>query len=96
MLPLCYDNQSNELSRCYFSIPTDNFKDHCVLVFDLTSMQDASENCQYPELVREPLRLQLNFALPVGHVTQPILLGERMSPVAVENSGVVGKNIQNG
>ena len=30
------------------SIPIDNFKDHCVLVFDLTSMQDATENCHYP------------------------------------------------
>ena len=78
------------------STPMDKFKDHCVLVFDLTSMQDASENCHYPELVGEPLRLQLNFAFPLGHVTQPIVLGERMSPVAVENSGVVGKNIQNG
>ena len=27
------------------SIPIDNFKDHYVLVFDLTSMQDATENC---------------------------------------------------
>ena len=36
------------------SIPFDDFKDHCVLVFDLTSMQDAPENCHYPELVGEP------------------------------------------
>ena len=28
------------------SIPTDNFNDRCVLVFDLTSMQDATENLQ--------------------------------------------------
>ena len=27
------------------SIPIDNFKDHRVLVFDFTSMQDATENC---------------------------------------------------
>ena len=27
------------------SIPIDNFKDHYVLVFDLTSMQDATEKC---------------------------------------------------
>ena len=35
------------------SIPIDKFKDHYVLVFDLTSMQDATENCYYPELVGE-------------------------------------------
>ena len=27
------------------SIPFDDFKDHYALVFDLTSMQDATENC---------------------------------------------------
>ena len=27
------------------SLPNDNFKNHYVLVFDLTSMQDATENC---------------------------------------------------
>ena len=33
------------------SIPINNFKDHYVLVFDLTSMQDATEHCHYPELI---------------------------------------------
>ena len=37
------------------SIPVDDFKDHYVLVFDLTSMQDATEHCHYPELIGEPL-----------------------------------------
>ena len=39
------------------SIPIDNFKDHYVLVFDLTSMQDATEKCHHLEQVGEPLRL---------------------------------------
>ena len=43
------------------SIPIDNFNDHYVLVFDLTSKQDATESCHYPEIVGEPLRLELNF-----------------------------------
>ena len=75
------------------SIPIDNFKDHYVLVFDLTSMQDATENCHYPELVGEPLRLELNFTFPLEHVTELIVLGERMSSLAVDKFGVVGKNI---
>ena len=78
------------------SIPIDNVKDHQVLVFDLTSMQDATENCHYPELVGEPLRLKLNFTFPLEHVTELIVLGERMSSVAVDKFGVVGKNIYNG
>ena len=43
------------------SIPIDKFKDHYVLVFDLTSMQEATKNCHYPELVGEPLKLKLIF-----------------------------------
>ena len=75
------------------SIPIDNFKDHYVLVFDLTSMQGATENFHYPELVGEPLKLELNFTFPLEHVTEVFVLGERMSPVAVNKFGVVGKNI---
>ena len=75
------------------SIPTDDFKDHYVLVFDVTSMQDATENCHYPELVGEPLRLELNFTNPLENVTELIVLGERMSSVAVDKFGVVGKNV---
>ena len=75
------------------SNPIDNFKDYYVLVFDLTSMQDATENCPYPELVGEPLRLQLNLIFSLQHVTELIVLGERTSSIAVDKFGVVGKNI---
>ena len=75
------------------SIRIDNFKDHHVIVFDLTSMQVATENFHYPELVGEPLRLELNFTSLLELVTELIVLGERMSTVAVDKFGVVGKNI---
>ena len=75
------------------SIPIDDFKDHYVLVFDSTSMQDATENCHYPELVGEPLRLEPNFTNPLENVTELIALGERMSSVAVDKFGVVRKNV---
>ena len=75
------------------SIRIDNFKDRYVLVFDLTSMQDATENCHYSELVGEPLRLERNFTFPLEHVTELIVLGERMSSVAVDKFGVGGKDI---
>ena len=63
-------------------------------MFDLTSMQDATENCHYLELFGEPLRLVLKFTPPPEHVTELIVLGERMSSVAVEKSCIdVKKNI---
>ena len=55
------------------SFPIDNFKNHYVLVFDLTSMQDATEIFHCPELVGEPLRLELNFTFPLEHVTELIV-----------------------
>ena len=75
------------------SIPIDDFKDQYILVYDLTSMQDATENFHYPELVGEPLRLEPNFTNPLENVTELIVLGERMSSVAVDKFGVVGKNV---
>ena len=75
------------------SIPIDKFKDHFVLVFNLTSMRDASEICHYPQLFGEPLRLELNFTFLREHVTELIVLGEQMSSVAVDRFVVVGKNI---
>ena len=78
------------------SIPVDNFKDHYVLVFDLTLMQDANEHCHYPELLGEALRLELFFSSPLENVTEVIVLGERMSSVAVDKFGVVGRKIWDG
>ena len=37
-------------------------------------MQDATENCHYPELVGEPLRQELNFTFLLEHVTELIAL----------------------
>ena len=75
------------------SIPINNFKDHCVLVFDLTALQNATEILHNPKLVGESLRLELNFTFPLEHVTELIVLGERMSSVAVDKFSVVAKNI---
>ena len=54
-------------------------------------MQDAIENCHYPELVGEQLRLELSFNFPLEHVTELIVLGERMSLVPVDKFDVVAK-----
>ena len=76
------------------AIPIDYFKNDWALAFDLTSMQNATGNCRCPDLVGEPLRLELNFTYPLEHVIQLNVLGERMSSVAVDKFGVVGKNLK--
>ena len=75
------------------SIPSYNFKDHYVLVCDLTSMQDATENWHYAELVGEPPRPELNLTFPLEHVSELLVLGARMSSNAVDKSDIVGKKI---
>ena len=60
---------------------------------DLTSMQDATEHCHYLELFGEPLRLEIYFSSPPENVTEVIVLGERMSSVAVDKFGAVGENL---
>ena len=75
------------------SILIDKFKVNFVLVFDLTSMQEATKNCRYPKLFGEPRTLELNFTSPLRHVPEIIDLVERMSSVASDKFDVVGKNI---
>ena len=48
-------------------------------------------NTHYPDFNGEPLRLELYFSSPLEKVTEVIVLGERMSSVAVDKFGVVGK-----
>ena len=84
-----------KVMNCQDNLPSiliDDFKDHYVLVFDFTSMQDATENCHYLELFGEPLRLKLTFTQPLENVTELIVLGERMLSVAVDKFGV-GKKV---
>ena len=62
-------------------------------MFDLISMQDATEHCHYAEIIGEPLRLELYFSSLLENVTEVLVLGERMSCVAVDKFGVVGKDL---
>ena len=59
-------------------------------------MQDATEHCQYAELVGELLRLEIKFTFAHEHATDVIVLGERIPSAAVDKVSVVGKHIQNG
>ena len=75
----------------FLSNPIDNLKDQYVLVFDLTSLQDATENCHHPDLVGEPTRLVHNFNFPLEHVTEIIVIEKRKSSVPVDKFGVNGR-----
>ena len=66
------------------ALPFETFTYHYVLDFDMTSVQQATANCHYSELVGSPLTLELNLTFPLGHVTEFIVLGKRTSWIAVD------------
>ena len=75
------------------ALPNNLFQNHYVLVFHLTSLQDARENIHYPELSGERIRLEMFFDRPLTNVTELIVLGERMSTVKIDQFGTVAKNV---
>ena len=75
------------------ALPNHQFDNHYILVFDLTSLQDAGENIHYPELSGESIRLEMFFDRSLGNVTETIVLGETMSTVKLDQFGIVAKNV---
>ena len=68
-------------------------QNHYILVFDLTSLQDAAGQLHYPELSGENLRLKKFFQLLLEQVTEVIVLGERQSNIEIDKFGTVAKNV---
>ena len=57
-------------------------------------MQDATEECNYPQLVAELLTMELNLTHPLEPVAELIVLWERMSSVAVDKFGNIRKDFK--
>ena len=75
------------------ALPLEDFKNHYTLVFDLTSLQDASEHLHYPELSGENLGLEMFFQFSLEQVTEVIDLGERLSNIQIDKLGTVAKKV---
>ena len=78
------------------SIPNDDFKDHYVLVFDLTSMQDATGNCHHLELVGEPLRLELKLTQLLKMLLNSLYLANECLPLQVTSLVLLERMRKNG
>ena len=73
------------------ALPMEDFQNYYTLVFDLTSLQDASEQLQYTELGGESLKLEMYFQFPLEQVTELIVLGERLTNVHNDKIGTIAK-----
>ena len=75
------------------ALPNKLFQNRYVLLFDLTSLQDAGENVGYPELSGDIIRWEIFFELLLGCVTELFVIGVRMSNVKINQFGTVVKYI---
>ena len=71
------------------SFSIDNFKTQCALVFQLTSIQEATKKRHYSEAVAQPLILDLNFTFSQAHVTELLVLRKGKSSATLDQLGVV-------
>ena len=69
-----------------------NYKDHFVVVYDLTSTAESNNEIYYPELVGGSIRLELTFEKALDKSVEVFLLGEQLNTVYVKSTGEVNKD----
>ena len=65
--------EAMQFNENFPALPMEDFQNHYILVFDVTSLQDAAEQLRYPELSGESLRLEMFFQFPLEQVTEVIV-----------------------
>lgn len=74
------------------TLPFTDYDNHFIMVFDLTSLQDAGDQIYYPEVIGGSLRLELYFDKALEKATEIIVEGERLSTIHIDRTGTVAKN----
>ena len=91
--PLVTTLKALQFNEDFPALPMEDFPNHYIPVFDLTSLQDVAEQLHYPELSGESLRLEMLFQFPLEQVTVVIVLGESLSNIKIEKFGTVAENV---
>ena len=73
-------------------ISFEEYANHYLLVFDLTSTHQASHGYLQPELTSASISINLRFDTVLAQITEVLLLGECVSTVYIINSRKVSKN----
>ena len=72
-----------QFSEDFPALPMAVFQNHYILIFDLTSLQDAAEQLHYPNFSGESLRLEMFLQFSLEEVTEVIVLGEKLSNIQI-------------
>ena len=84
--PYLTTRKTMQFNEDFSALTMELSQNHCILVFNLTSLKDAAEQLHYPELSGESLRLEMFFQFSLEQVTERIILGERLSIIQIESS----------
>lgn len=87
----------NSLSSLAFvegghGIPLADFENHYVMVFDLTSTQQATHDYIHPELTNASITLEMIFGTALAQNTEIFLIGEKLTTVYVDSARNISKN----
>lgn len=74
------------------NIPLSDYENHFIMVFDLTSTQEASTEIYYPELVGSNIRIELYFDKATEESVEVLFLGEKLTTILIDNQGKVLKD----
>ena len=74
-------------------IPLSEFSNHFIMVFDLTSTQEATHDFIHPELTNSSISVELNFDTALSNNVEFFFLGEKSSTVYIDSARNVSKSI---
>ena len=69
-----------------------DFPRHYIMVFDLTSTQEATHDFIHPELTNSSLSIELKFGAALANNIEILFLGEKCSTVYIDSARNVSKN----
>ena len=69
-----------------------DFPEHYIMVFDLTSAQEATHDFIHPELTNSSLSVELKFGTALPRNIEILFLGEKCSTAYIDSSRNVSKN----
>ena len=73
-------------------ISYEEYANHYLMVFDLTSTQQASHVYSHPELSSASISISLRFDAALAQITEVLLLGEAASTIHINNSRKASRN----
>ena len=80
------------LDKCGHGINLDNYSNHFILTFDLTSTQETSQDFIHPELTNCSILVQLTFDEALAANVEIFFLGERSSKFCGNSERKVTEN----